>query len=492
MTDTVVLEDLRNLVGGTGVLAGADAAPMLQDWRGLYRGRALAVVRPGSTEEVSAVMAWAEANDVVVVPQGGNTGLSGAATPLPGSSPTGADGDSTVDVDDRPCIVLSVIRLNRIVELDPDGWTMTVEAGVTVEAAQEAATGMGRLFGPDWGARGTATIGGAVATNAGGMNVVRYGAMRDQILGLEVVLADGRIWNALRALRKDSSGYDLKHLFIGSEGTLGVVTRAVVRLQPPTEYGQTAMAVLPGLDRLMPLFALARSSAVDVLTAFELMPESAIRRVCEQYDVAHPFAAETADPARHYALIKLASHRPVTDRLTGLLDQAAEKELISDAVLAQTVSQEQLLWFIRDHLSASAIYPLHRHGLKMDTAVPISAMSRFLDAVYAIAADIVPDAVAYGFGHVGDGNVHLYILPADESAIERFQAAKPELTARVDRATFELDGTLSAEHGIGQELRTRVGPQKPPIEWELMREVKKLLDPGNRLNPGKLFPPPSG
>jgi FAD/FMN-containing dehydrogenase len=485
MADRALIEELRNLVGHAGVLVGPDAEPMLTDWRGVYRGRAVAVVRPGFTEEVSAVMAWADANDVVVVPQGGNTGLSGAATPHAGSKPPGHEGDG----DGRPCIVLSLVRLNRVVELDPDGWTMTVEAGVTVEAAQEAAAGIGRLFAPDWGARGTATIGGAVATNAGGMNVVRYGTMRDQILGLEVVLADGRIWNALRALRKDSSGYDLKHLFIGSEGTLGVVTRAVVRLHPPIGHSLSAMAALPGLDRLMPLFALARSSTADALTTFELMPESAIRRVCRQYEVAHPFPDGAADPTRHYALIKLASDRPVTERLTELLARAADDDLISDAVVATTSSQEDRLWFIRDHLSASAIHPLHGHGLKMDTAVPISAMARFLDTVHAIAAEIVPGAVIYGFGHVGDGNIHLYILPADESAIDRFQAVKAELTARIDRVTFDLAGTLSAEHGIGQELRTRVGPQKSPAEWELMRQVKGLLDPDNRMNPGKLLPP---
>ncbi len=482
MADAAIPDRLRNLVGDVSVLVGPDAEPALTDWRGVYRGRAVAVVRPGSTEEVSAVMAWADANDVVVVPQGGNTGLSGAATPLAATNPP--DG-----ADNRPCIVLSTARLNRIVELDVDGWTMTVEAGTTIQAMQEAAAAVGRLFGPDWGARGTATVGGAIATNAGGMNVVRYGSMRDQILGLEVVLADGRIWNGMRALRKDSSGYDLKHLFIGSEGTLGVVTRAVVRLAPPADHSRTAMAALPELDQLMPLFALARSSNPDALTAFELMPESAVARVCSLLDVSHPFGRGSGS-AEHYALIKLASKRPVTDALADLLARASAQGLITDAVLATTSSQEEQLWFIRDHLSASAIYPLHGHGLKMDTAVPISSMTRFLDAVHAITADMVPDAIVYGFGHVGDGNVHLYILPSDESAIERFRAIKPQLTARIDRVTFELGGTLSAEHGIGQELRNRIAPQKPSVEWDLMGRIKNQLDPDNRMNPGKLLPPP--
>ncbi len=483
------------MVGDTGVLVGSDADPMLHDWRGVYTGDAVAVVRPSSTEEVSAVMSWAADHGVVVVPQGGNTGLSGAATPQPGRSTGTPQPDRSTatkpsdGADDRPCIVLSTARLNRIIELDISGWTMAVEAGTTIQAVQEAAAGVGRLFGPDWGARGTATVGGAIATNAGGINVVRYGTMRDQILGLEVVLADGRIWNGLRALRKDSTGYDLKHLFIGSEGTLGVVTRAVVRLQPPADYSRTAMAALPDLDQLMPLFALARSSNPDALTAFELMPDSAVARVCSLFDVYHPFGGGSGS-AEHYALIRLASHRPVTDALADLLARASERGLITDAVLATTSSQEEQLWFIRDHLSASAIYPLHPHGLKMDTAVPISSMARFLDTVQAVAAEMVPDAVVYGFGHVGDGNIHLYILPSDESAIERFRTIKPQLTARIDRATFELGGTLSAEHGIGQELRTRIAPQKPSVEWDLMGRIKRQLDPDNRVNPGVLFPPP--
>ena len=459
---------LRDIVGPTNVLTDDDAAPMLIDWRRVYPGEAMAVVRPGSTEEVAAVASWAAEHHVVIVTQGGNTGLSGG---------TCAEGD-------RPAIVLNLGRMNTIEQVDADGWTMTVQAGAIIEAMQEAAAAADRLFAPDWGARGTATIGGAIATDAGGNNVVAYGNMRDQVLGLEVVLPDGRVWNGLRALRKDSSGYDMKHLFVGSEGTLGIVTRAVVKLHPAPTDTQSAMAALSSLDHLMDVFGLARSIAPDALVAFELLPEVGVRRVEEMFDVPHPMSAG----ADFYALIKLAATRPVTDLLTDIVEQAAAQGWVTDAVLAATAEQEQRLWRIRDDLPPMGLYPLHGVGLKMDTAVPIAKMGPFHDAVKAIADDVVPNALTYGFGHVGDGNIHMQVLPLDEADVEAFKAAKPELVRRIDELVFSLGGTLSAEHGVGRELRARIVDQKPPIEWELMRTIKKSFDPDNRLNPGVLLP----
>ena len=467
---TIDLDTIRTLVGDPNVLTGEDATPSLVDWRRKYRGNALAVVRPGSTAEVSSVLQWCTHNGVAVVTQGGNTGLSGGGIPL----------------EPVPTIVLSLRRMNTIERVDPDGSTMTVQAGATIQAMHEAANNVNRLFAPDWGARGSASIGGAIATDAGGNNVVRYGNMRDQVMGLEVVMANGEIWDGLRSLRKDSSGYDLKQLFVGSEGTLGIITRAVVKLHPATPFQQTAMAALTDLDHLMSIFALANEQAPNLVSAFELMPEVGVQKVCETYELIHPMATRTD----FYVLVKLASSRPVTDPLTDFLSTAADKGYIADAVIATTPDQEERLWTIRDELPPIGLYPHQNIGLKMDTAVPIERMAEFHDKARAIAAELVPDALAYGFGHVGDGNLHMMVLPVADDQVEPFLAARDNLVAQIDQLTFALGGTLSAEHGVGRDLRERIRQQKLPIEWELMRTIKAALDPDDRLNPGVLLPDP--
>ena len=465
------LDGLRDIVGVGNVLTGDEAEPMMLDWREVHHGSAIAAVRPSTTAEVAAVVEWCGGNDTVIVAQGGNTGLSGGGIPM----------------GQRPAILLSTRRMNRIEAVDTAGWTMTVQAGVTIEAMQQAATAESRLFGPDWGARGTATIGGALATDAGGNNVVRYGTTRDHVLGLEVVMADGTIWDGLRQLRKDSSGYDLKHLFIGSEGTLGVITRAVVKLLPATPHEQSALAALRDLDDLMAFFAMANDVAAESVVAFELMPEIGVSRVNEMLELPHPMEAR----ADFYVLVKLASTSPVTDLMTELMARAVDVGLITDAVVASTAEQEERLWTIRDELPPMGLYPeQHRAGLKMDTAVPIARMGEYHNAVRAIAEELVPGALVYGFGHVGDGNLHMNVLPFGDDQIEAFGAAKPELMRRIDEITFELGGTLSAEHGVGRELRDRVVAQKPEVEWEMMRAVKAALDPDDRFNPGVLLPDP--
>ncbi|NNE11811.1 MAG: FAD-binding oxidoreductase [Ilumatobacter sp.] len=464
------LDELRAIVGVDHALAGDDAAELLVDFRQILHGTALAAVRPADTAEVAAVVRWCAEHGVAVVTQGGNTGLSGGATP----------------VVDRPAIVLSTRRLNEIEDVDVAGWTMTVQAGTTIEAMQEAAAARDRKFAPDWGARGTATIGGAIATNAGGLNVLRYGTMREQVMGLEVVLGDGRVWDGLRALRKDATGYDLTQLIVGSEGTLGIVTRAIVRLHAATPYEQTALATLAGLDLLMPLYSLVRERGADELTAFELMPTAGVERVCERFGIEPPL-----DPAgaEFVVLIKLASTRPVDELLARCLADAAGHEFVADAVVASTPEQEARLWTIRDELSPTTLYPQQSVAVKLDAAVPIDRIETLHRRVEAIAAEVAPDALVYDFGHVGDGNVHLYVLPADGDAVDDFAAIRPELTRRIDEVVVELGGTLSAEHGIGRALLDRIGPQKPPVEWELMRAVKAALDPDDVLNPGALLPP---
>jgi FAD/FMN-containing dehydrogenase len=428
------------------------------------------VVRPRSTTEVATVVRACRDHGVAIVPRGGDTGLSGG-TDLP---------------TDRSAIVLSLDRLTAIEAVDPERWTITAQAGVTIQSLQEAAAAVDRKFAPDWGARGTATIGGAIATDAGGNNVVRYGNLRDNVMGIEVVLADGRIWDGRRALRKDSSGYDLKQLFIGAEGTLGIVTSAVLRLVPATPHNQSALAALTGLDALMPLLALAHEHAPAVLTAFELMPDVAIEQVCSRYAVTHPMPGR----AEHHLLVTLASSEPVTDMLSAFLAAADDAGLISGAAVAATADQESALWFFRDEIPPPRAYPDHHTvGLKLDTAVPIDRISEFIRRVSALAATLTPGAHCYGFGHVGDGNIHMMVLPTDDGAVADFLERKPELQQAVDALVFELEGTISAEHGLGTLLRERVEPQKPPVEWDLMRTIKAALDPHDLCNPGKTLPP---
>ena len=486
---------LRADLGPAGVLTGSDAEPYLTGQRGLFTGEALAVVRPASvTETVLVVRACASAG-VAIVPQGGNTGVSGGAVP---AMPTGAvptmsgrrDIEAVVDTGDEgrslqpPSIVLSMSRMSRILSVDADRWTITAEAGATIEAVQQAAAAANRLFAPDWGARGTATVGGAVSTDAGGNNVLRYGNMRDNVLGLEVVLADGRVWDGLRALRKDSSGYDLKQLFIGAEGTLGVVTRVVLRLHPATPHSQSALAAISGLDRLMPLLDLANSRCGNDVNAFELIPEVGLDRVCEKLALTRPLNARE----EFYILVRLASAEPVSERLGSFLAEASERGWITDAAVAVTDEQESRLWTIRDELAPMFVWPQQEHGVKLDAAVPIDCLGPYHDEVRRIAAELAPGALTYGFGHVGDGNIHLYVLPTSDDQVAPFLAVRDELQGRIDEATFRFGGTLSAEHGIGQLLRDRIRPQKPTVEWDLMRTVKNALDPQGIMNPQKTLP----
>ena len=485
------VDGLRSDLGEAGIMTAADAAPYLTSQRGLYTGEALAVVRPASVDETALVVGACASAGVAIVPQGGNTGMSGGAVPATAtgpdpSAPPGADRGSRDGRGPQPqSIVLSMSRMNRIVSVDPDRWTITAEAGATIEAVQQAAATAGRLFAPDWGARGTATVGGAIATNAGGNNVLRYGTMRDHVLGLEAVLADGRVWDGLRALRKDSSGYDLKQLFIGAEGTLGVVTRAVLRLHPATPHGQSALAAVSGLDSLVLLLELAEARCGGDVTAFELVPDVGLERACEKFGLTRPLETR----AEFYVLVRLSSTEPVSDRLGAFLDEAADSGWVTDAAVAVTDEHEERLWTIRDELPAMRLWGQHTYGVKLDTAVPIDRFGAYHDEVRRIAAELAPDALTYGFGHVGDGNLHLYVLPTSDDQVAPFLAVRDELQERIDEATFAYGGTLSAEHGIGQLLRNRIRPQKPAVEWDLMRAVKTALDPQGIMNPQKTLPP---
>ena len=462
-----LLEELAAVVGAANVLTEHDDRYLL-DWRGVHRGSCLAVVRPGTTKEVAAVVTRCAAARVGIVPQGGNSGLSGGAIPTGPRS-----------------VVVSLERMTRIQAVDVDGATVTAEAGCTIEALQGAAADAGLLFAPDWGARGTATLGGAIATDAGGINVLRYGNMRAHVLGIEAVLADGQVWNGLRALRKDSSGYDLKHLFIGSEGTLGLVTRAVVALHPATPFHRSALLGLRSLGDLPAVVAACRRLAPRAMTAIELIPDRGLTRVCQVLTIGRPMT--TTRP--WYLLVRLADAVPVDERLDDLLAGLAASDLIDDAVAAGGPDQEERLWTIRDELP---IYRLFRHqaaAIKNDAAVPVGAIPELVERVETIVGRDAPaGTLAYTFGHAGDGNLHIAVLPDDDTDPAPFVVARDALREAIDRAVLSLGGTLSAEHGIGQELLDRIGPQKPLVEWAMMRSVKHALDPHDLMNPGKLFP----
>ena len=473
LPSAAVVDALRAVLDKRAVLTGDDAEAFLLDQRQGRIADEAVVVRPADTAGVAATVKVCAEHGVAIVPQGGNTGLS-LGTLVP---------------EGRTAIVLSLSRLNQIESVDPDRWTLTAQAGVTVEAIQQAARAAGRLFAPDWGARGTATIGGAISTDAGGNNVLRYGNTRDNVMGIEAVLADGSIWDGRRALVKDSSGYDLKHLFIGGEGTLGIVTSAVLKLHPATRYETSLMAAIPGLHALAPLIELAHLHAPGVVTAFELVPDVAMTRVVEVFGVSKPIDAGT----EYSILVKLSATSPVDDQITAFLEAGAEAELLVDAIVAGTPEQETNLWAMRDHCSPTQCWvEYQKHGLKLDTAVPVDRIAEFIESMADAARTIAPMAITYGFGHVGDGNIHLWVLPVTDEAVDPFLAVRNEMTTEADRLVFALGGTLSAEHGVGRLLRDRVGPQKPAIEWELMHSIKRALDPENLFNPGALLPPREG
>ena len=455
------------MLGPSGWLEGEDAANHLVDFRNDFSGSALGVARPASTDEVADVVALCAASGVAVLPQGGNSGLSGGSVPSV----------------NRPTIILSLTRMRAIEIVDADGFTITAQAGVTVEELQDAAAQVDRLFAPDWGARGSATLGGAIATNGGGINVLRYGNTREQVMGVEVVLADGRIWNGLRALPKDNSGYDLKQLFIASEGTLGIVTRAVVKLHPRQAEHRTAFLALAEIERLNELYSLASSHVPGALSAFELVPELGVAKVIERYDVQRPLPTV----GEWYVLARYSGAAGVADDLLAFLTVATSAGMITDAVVAESSAQEANLWMLRDELPPPRIFDGYQ--IKYDLAVPSSRISEFHAEVRELIESIVPGAMPYVFGHVGDGNLHLTVWPA-EGGDDLLEARKPELVAAIDDLVWRYHGTISAEHGLGQELRERVVGQKPPIELELMRRIKAAFDPDGLLNPGKVIPDP--
>jgi FAD/FMN-containing dehydrogenase len=464
-----LLAALTAIVGEANVLtADADVAAYLTDWRDRYHGRARAVVRPGTTAQVAAVVRCCAECAAPIVPQGGNTGLCGGATP-------GERGDE---------VVVSLSRLNRLRAVDAENATLTVEAGATLAAVQQAAAEAGLLFPLSLAAEGSASIGGNLATNAGGIAVLRFGNARELVLGLEVVLADGRVWDGLRSLRKDNTGYDLKQLFLGSEGTLGIITAAVLKLFPRPRASVTAFAALGDVEGAIVLLAALRRTLGDRLTGFELISAECVALARERF----PSLPDPLPGHPWYALVQAddpAADSPLASQLESALGKAMEQGAARDAAIAQSAAQAAELWTLREQIPEAQ--RLEGPNIKHDISLPVSAVPAFL-AEARIALDAAFPGVRYiVFGHLGDGNLHYNLSPPRGVDAAAFMAA----SARANRIVYDLvarlGGSFSAEHGVGQLKREELRRYKPAVEVELMQRVKRALDPESLLNPGKIL-----
>ncbi len=476
------LDSLRENFTGRLLTTDAEMAPFLTDWRGKWRGAALAVAQPGSTPEVAQVLAWCHANGVPVVPQGGNTGLSGGSVP-----------DAAQGRDNLP-LLLSLTRLNKIRSIDPLNNTLIAEAGVTLLQVQEAASDCSRLFPLSLAAEGTCTIGGNLATNAGGVQVLRYGNARELCLGLEVVTPEGEIWNGLRTLRKDNTGYDLRDLYIGSEGTLGVITAAVLQLFPQPAAQKVSLLAVSSPHDALQFLAMAQQKLGAALTAFELFSETCLSLVLHHVPNARR-PLNVVSP--WYVVMEVSVGGDATDAdayaaqaTENLLEAAMECGWVTDAAVSSSLAQFESLWALRENISEAqgAEGPTIKH----DIALPISQIAAFIDSTDAAIARTFPQVRLVIFGHLGDGNLHYNVSPlAGQGGSGRaadFLALEAALNALVHDAVHAFGGSISAEHGLGVLRRDESARYKSPLELKLMRSIKTALDPHGLMNPFKLLP----
>lgn len=458
-TSSDVTERLKGILGSAGVMTDwADQEHYAVDWRKLFPGKPACVVRPSSTEQVAQIVRICHEAGVAVVPQGGNTGLAGGAVP---------DSSGTQ-------VLLSLNRMAAIRNVDPIGMTIEAEAGCILKVAQDAASSAGRLLPISLAAEGSATIGGVVAANAGGVNVLRYGMTRNLVLGLEVVLPDGIIANGLRRLRKDNAGYDWKQLFIGSEGTLGIITAAVLRLLPRPKHSVTALLSVPDPDAALRLLELAQDELGDQVTAFELISRTSLGLVARHAGLKPPIAE-----GEWFVLIEAASSLAgLREAAETMLGSAFEHEIALDGVIAESGAQAAQLWALREHVTESEA----REGksVKHDVSVPLTSVPRFLvEAGEALAAG-APGTRVNAFGHLGDGNIHYNVLVDaghDANVINRI----------VHDVVAAYGGSISAEHGIGQYRVGELARYRSPVEMDIARKLKRALDPEGLLNPGKVL-----
>ena len=474
MTDFI--DKLRAIVGERGLITDPQGKhPYLTDWRENYLGTALAVVRPASTEEVAAVVKLCLAEKVAIVPQGGNTGMMGGGTPLEAGRE----------------IVLSLGRMNRILEVDAIGYTMTVEAGVVLKTIQETAAEHDRLFPLSLAAEGSCTIGGNLATNAGGVQVLHYGNARQLVLGLEVVTPQGEIWNGLRALKKDNTGYDLRDLHLGAEGTLGIITRAVLKLWPKPKDTATSWIAVSSPEAAVALLSGAYAASEDNVTSCELMSRQGIDLVLKHIPGSTDPLAQSH---QWYVLLEWASTRArrvganetaLAEKMEAYLGEALDKGLVLDAALAQNEAQARAFWALRENHSEAQ----KREGpsIKHDISVSVSKIPAFMTEGLAAMTKVLPQCRPVPFGHVGDGNLHFNCQAPPGWDKPRFMAYAEPISTAVYDLVVRHGGSISAEHGIGQLKVDELAHYRSKVELDTMRTIKRALDPENLMNPGKII-----
>ena len=463
-----LLQTLRDCVGAEQVLTGGDLSAYELDWRRRFHGRALAVVRPASTAEVAAVLRACAAHGASVVPQGGNTGLVGGGVP---------DGSGTQ-------VLLSLTRLQRVRGIDAANLTMTVEAGCVLQAVQQAAADAGLMFPLSLAAEGSCTIGGNLATNAGGTQVLRYGNARELCLGLEVVTADGQVWDGLSGLRKDNTGYDLRDLFIGSEGTLGVITAATLKLNPKPAAVGTALAAAGTLQQCVALLGLAQARLGAGLTGFEVMNRFSLQLVARHFpQLAQPLQADWTVLLEQSDSEDEAHARGLFEHL---LEMALERGLIGDAAIAESVAQSRAMWHLREAIPLAQAE--EGANVKHDIALPISRIAAFVASTDAALVRAFPGIRLVDFGHLGDGNLHYNVqAPEGVPAADFLRDSEHAINTIVYDAVAGHGGSISAEHGIGALKRDELAQRKSPVALALMRSIKAALDPSGLMNPGRVL-----
>jgi FAD/FMN-containing dehydrogenase len=471
MPDPALLDAIRAVVGERGLLTdAADTAAYIEDWRRLYRGRTLAVIRPASTDEVARVVRLCAEARAPIVPQGGNTSMVGGATPA----------------EDGSELVISLSRLARIRDIDALDLTMTIEAGVTLKAAQIAATEAGCLLPLSIASEGSAQIGGVLAVNAGGNNTVRYGNARDLVLGLEVVLPDGTVWNGLRRLRKDNTGYCLRQLFVGSEGTLGIITAAVLKLAPQPREVCVALCAVASPEAALNLFGRFQSHDASAISAFELMSGLGTDFVLRNIEGA---VLPLASRALNYVLVELATPRPdagLRASLESVLERALDDGIVADAAIAESEAQRAAIWRLREEHSEAQ----KREGasVKNDVSVPVSKVPEFIRRATAACEALIPGIRAVPFGHMGDGNIHFNLAQPVDADAAWFLAQDHAIMDTVNEVVRGLNGSFSAEHGIGKLKPYMMPDWRGGAELAVMQRIKAALDPMGIMNPWKVLP----
>ena len=461
-----LIAKFRAIVGEKyAVTDQADIAPYVTEERDLFHGRSPLVLRPGSTAEVSAICKLATEHKIALVPQGGNTGLVGGQTPHNGE------------------VVISMRRMDKIREIDPASNTMTCEAGVVLQVAQQRASELDRLFPLSLGAEGSCTIGGNLSTNAGGTAALAYGVAREMALGLEVVLADGRVLNALSKLKKDNTGYDLRNLFIGAEGTLGIITAATLKLFPKPRAVETAYVGLKSPADALKLLSIAQNEAAGSLTSFELLADIAV-----DFSIRHGIDIRDPLASKHpwYVLMELSSSRDdARAALESILAKGMEDGIVDDAVIAANLSQRAAFWKLRDEMSAAQ--KPEGGSIKHDISVPVAAVPDFIEEANAAVVKLIPGLRPVPFGHLGDGNIHYNVSQPVGGDTADFLARWHEVNEVVFAIVLRMGGSISAEHGIGVLKRDELPEVKDKVAIELMRDIKAMLDPLGIMNPGKVL-----